>query len=278
MTASGNEISPAEITQEDLENYIITASQAVSAYDFEIRSTAHQTTKERSYALVNGTSDPLTQLATVRTPDEVAFINRVLDAMFETLNTRRSEIMAITSMQAIKLARPPVGRRSSGLPESADKGLTSSQAEKLMASLVEEGWMERSAKGYYSLSPRASMELRGWLIQNYNDEVDEEEGNGDEWQRIKSCVACKNIITVGERCEDWRCNVRLHTICAAPFWRGKGEKKCPECKKKWGNGVVGEKAALQKLNEGAGGGSRRSRTGMDGADEEDAEGEVEDEE
>lgn len=271
LTASGNEVSAAEITHEDLDNYIAAASEAVSAFDFEIRSSAHQTTKERYYALVNGTSDPLTQIATVRTPDEMSFIGRVLDAMFETYNTRRCEVMAVTSMQAIKLARPPLNRRSSGVPESADKGLTSSQAEKLMASLVDEGWMERSAKGYYTLSPRALMELRGWLVASYNEEPDEEDGDEDEWQRIKNCVACKNIITVGERCEDWRCNVRLHTICAAPFWRGKGEKKCPGCKKKWGNGVVGEKAAMQKQNEGAGGSSRRHRGSMDGADEEEVE-------
>lgn len=67
------------------------------------------------------------------------------------------------------------------------------QAEKVLKSLVAEGWFEKSQAGYYSLSPRALMELRGWLIDTYNDEEDDED---DQTMRIKLCFACKEIITV----------------------------------------------------------------------------------
>ena len=69
------------------------------------------------------------------------------------------------------------------------------QAEKVLKTLVEEGWFERSTKGFYSLSPRALMELRGWLIETYNDLDDEEEDDDDRVLRIKLCVGCKEIIT-----------------------------------------------------------------------------------
>ena len=125
--------------------------------------------------------------------------------MFETNNTQRHEVMAITSMQAIKLHKAPTedARQTQGGSEtqgSAGQSITMGQAEKLMKTLVDEGWFEKSQKGYYSLSPRALMELRGWLIETYND-VDEEEENGEGHMKIKACQACKEIITtVRRRC------------------------------------------------------------------------------
>ena len=68
------------------------------------------------------------------------------------------------------------------------------QAEKMLKSLVEQGWFEKSPKGYYSLSPRALMELRGWLLETYNDVEDEEEEETVS-KKIKQCFACKDIIT-----------------------------------------------------------------------------------
>lgn len=69
----------------------------------------------------------------------------------------------------------------------------------MMKTLVEEGWFEKSIKGFYSLSPRALMELRGWLWETYND-VDEDEGDEERIsRRIKQCFACKEIITMVSR-------------------------------------------------------------------------------
>ena len=123
--------------------------------------------------------------------------------MFETYNTQRHEVMAITSMQAIKLHKAPNedGRQETQnnreTQGSTGQSLTMGQAERTMKTLLEEGWFEKSQKGYYSLSPRALMELRGWLIGTYNEEDAEEE---DSHQKIKTCEACKEIITtVGDQ-------------------------------------------------------------------------------
>ena len=188
-----------DITQPDFNAYIAAANNAISSLDLEIRSTYHQITRSRIYALVNSTSDPITQLATIHTADEISYLKRVLDAMFETNNTSRHEVMAITSMQALKLHKPPrengaetqTGGETQG---SAGQGLTIGQAEKLLKSLVEEGWFEKSPKGYYSLSPRALMELRGWLSETYND-IDDEDDEENVHKKIKQCFACKEIIT-----------------------------------------------------------------------------------
>ena len=188
-----------DVTEADFNNFITAANYAISPFDLEIRSTFHQVTRKRVYALINSTSDDLTQLATIHTPDEISFLKRVLDAIFETYNTPRYEIMAITSMQAISLAKTPSENSRSETQNgtetqgSTGQGLTMMQAEKMLRSLVEEGWFEKSRKGYYSLTPRALMELRGWLSETYNDvDDDEEESDG---KRIKTCFGCKEIIT-----------------------------------------------------------------------------------
>ena len=119
--------------------------------------------------------------------------------MFETYNTPRQEIMAITSMQAVRLHKAPTEDRKgtqngSATQGSVGQGLTMGQAEKVLKTLVEEGWFERSKKGFYSLSPRALMELRGWLIETYND-LDDDEDDEDRVLKVKLCFACKEIIT-----------------------------------------------------------------------------------
>ena len=193
------------------------AKEAISPFDLEIRGTYHQLSRQRIYALVNTTSDPLVQLATSYTPDEISFLKRVLDAMFDTYNTSRHEIMAITPMQAVQLHKAPStsGRRESQAGSvsqgSGGQSLTMVQAERMLASLVQEGWFDKSTKGYYSLSPRALMELRGWLVETYNDvdDEDDEEGDADATGgidrprgrrlKIKQCFACKEIITAVRR-------------------------------------------------------------------------------
>ncbi|EKG20125.1 hypothetical protein MPH_02570 [Macrophomina phaseolina MS6] len=241
-------ISAADITEADFQTYISVLNASLSPLDLEIRSTRPQTTLPSSssdqdthhepaplvWALVNTTSDALTQLATTHTPDEIAYVKRLLDAMFETYNTRRAEIMALTGMQALQLhKRAPARNRDSGVgggdgdgetQGSAGASLTMAQAQKVLDDLVEEGWFDKSARGYLSLSPRALMELRGWLIETYNEPANPDESGDEGVERVKMCEACREIVTV--------------------FFRALPDRKCPVCKAEWTEqNFVGERAA-----------------------------------
>ncbi|GJC94053.1 RING-like domain-containing protein [Colletotrichum higginsianum] len=241
-------VSPEQVTQQDFESYLEAAAEAVSFFDYEVRSTIHQVSKKRVYALVNTASDPMTQLATTYNAEQIAFTKRLLDAMFETYNSPRMELMCITEMQAIKLARPPRQQNNNDVNEngaptqtqsSTDKGLKHSEVEDMLVNLVNQGWLEKSNNGFYSLSPRALLELRAWLIDSYNDP----DAAAQEWQRIKFCEACKGIVTVGQRCAERDCNARLHHICQDAYWRTQRSHKCPRCSRDWdGKHYVGEEA------------------------------------
>lgn len=287
----GRTVRPDEIIEDHVRHFVSKAREAVAPLDYDIRSTYHQTTKELVWALINAHSDPSTQLATSRTPDEIAFIKRVLDAMFETYNTQRQEVMAVTAAQARKVARPPARRESRNADEeedelqpqqAADRGLKHSEVERLLPSMVEEGWFESSEDGFYSLSPRSLMELKTWLLEAYNDP----DAGPEDWQRIKFCEACKEIVTVGQRCSDRDCNIRFHDTCVDAFWRTRrrGQNVCPKCSTEWtGQNFVGERSVTETAaahrRAGKANGSRRSTMNgslVDGqADEEEEEDEEE---
>ncbi|KAI1825462.1 Nse1 non-SMC component of SMC5-6 complex-domain-containing protein [Xylaria intraflava] len=253
FSAQENEaVDPNSVTQEDFDSYVSAASTAISRFDLEIRSAMHQLRKERVYALVNTTSDPMTQLATLHTADEIAFVKRVIDAMFEKYNTPRMEALCLDEMQANKLRIPPrpdnededmsMGNEDTQTHAPVAKALKSSEVETVMRSMVDEGWFERSGDGFYYLSARALLELRSWLIESYND-PDAEAG---EWQRVKFCEACKDMVTIGQRCPERDCLIRLHDNCADAFFRTRRQRTCPKCSKEWtGTHFVGERAVTE---------------------------------
>jgi non-structural maintenance of chromosomes element 1 len=246
----GREVLPNDITQEDFSSYVSAANTALSPLDLEIRGTFHQITRERIYALINLTSDEGIKLATSHTAEEIAFVKRVLDAMFETNNKPKKEAMCVSNMDALRLNKPSSTRDTqNGTSQASGQGLSMRDAEAMMTNLVDEGWLEKSKKSFYSLSPRALMELRGWLVDTYNEpEAEAEEGEDEDerqprHEKIKTCNACKEIITVGQRCADLKCPARLHDICTQNFFRMQRGNMCPVCKKEWdGKHYVGEKA------------------------------------
>ncbi|KAI1376938.1 Nse1 non-SMC component of SMC5-6 complex-domain-containing protein [Hypoxylon crocopeplum] len=281
---------PGQVAREDFESFVSAASAAVSPFDMEIRSATHQVTKERVYALVNTTSDPVTQLATLHSAEEIAFVRRVIDAMFDKYNSPRMEVLCLDGMQANKLRTAPRNEENNnenaaredgqGATQSL-KGLKSSEVEQVMHSMVDEGWFERSREGFYSLSPRALMELRQWLVDAYNDP----DAAAGEWQRIKFCEACREIVTIGQRCAERDCCVRLHDICQEAFWKSRREEKCPRCKREWdGQHFVGERAITEteayqrgrrRSGRGGRGGAAGRRSSLVGRIMEDDEGEDE---
>lgn len=272
-----------DITRADFDAYVHAVNAALSPFDMEVRSTAHQSARGAEvFALVNTASDALTQMATVHTPDEIAFVKRVLDCMFETNNMRRAEVMAVSGQQALNLAKVPNSNRrdsndGDGTQTQAGAGQASSltmvQAEKTLRLLVAESWLEQSQKGFYTLSPRGLMELRGWLLDTYNDRSEESDDSdqGHPHEKIKVCAACREIVTMGQRCPDpaLRCPARLHAHCVGKMWRAQGGREvCPTCEREWKDPLpVGEKAARRGRQSGSMGGRRSSGMALARADE-----------
>lgn len=297
---------PSDITPEDfLLNYIHPLNSLLSPFDLEIRRTFHQLTREEIFALVNTTSDAMTQMATAHSPDEIAYVKRLLDAMFEGNNTVEKEVMAVHAVQARALARVSGGgghgddgerrgrdyhndngdtqfswNHQNNSSSSNNSSLTQSQAEKVLEAMELEGWFEKSTVVmgggsssssrnerrkviWYTLTPRALMELQQWLVDTYNHEEEEEEAeeNEETHQKIKFCKACRQIVTMGQRCPKMTCNVRLHHDCVGKMFRAQRDHEtCPTCKTDWQDApLVGIEAVKEPAAAAAG--RRKSRNG-----------------
>ena len=249
------------MTNPHLTSAIQTLNAKISSYDYEIRSTRNQHTKIRTYALVNKTSDDLTQLATKFSASEIGYIRRVLDFMFETNNTKVRETMAIKHADASQQARVKRSRQSqvnadgdeeTEPTQSADPGISIQEADDVLAELENEGFFQKSKAGYYSLAPRALMELRAYLKETYNEEDD---------IRIRDCEGCTEIVTHGIRCDNKECEVRWHDACANSYYKGrdKVDRKCPQCTTVCtGLAFVGERADRVGPQSGTSGGARQS--------------------
>ena len=278
MTASNpsRPWTPADITAPHLTSTLQLINAKLEAFDYEIRSTRDQESKTPIYAFVNNTSDALTQFATTFSANEMGYIRRLLDAMFETNNTSVRETMAVRHTEASQLARVSRRSRQSQVHNNGDEedteatqqaaaetSISISDADAVLESLVAQRFFQKSRAGYYTLAPRALIELRAYLKETYNevlDDDDEDGGQGREITRIRDCEGCREIVTIGLRCDNRECGVRWHDACAKAYYSGgrrrRGgsvqEKKCPRCERLFTESVfVGERAERV-------GGSRRS--------------------
>ncbi|RMD39453.1 hypothetical protein DV735_g5673, partial [Chaetothyriales sp. CBS 134920] len=185
----GREVGHEDVTLDDLTSYVAAANTALSPFNYEIRNTLHQRTRERVWALVNTTSDPLTQLATSYTANEIAYVKSLLDAMFDgPANRGRKEAMCLSTMEAVQLSRANRPETQNGASQSnSSHNLSIREAEDVLAKLTDQGWLEKSRGGFYTLTPRALMELKGWLVDTYNDTADDERDT--RAAKIKFCHA-----------------------------------------------------------------------------------------
>lgn len=251
------EFSASQITDGMVSEFIGDTNDQLSRFDFEIRSTRDQIDRSTIYVLVNTASDSIIQGATTHSADEIAFFRRLLDAMFETNNTINAEVFAVSTNDAIHLNKNPLkepGEQPEDGTQVSSGGLTLKGAEEALGVFVKEGWLMRSKAEWYSLAPRGLIELSIYITQTYNDEDDEddEENPVPKRAKVKTCHACRDLLTVGQRCEKLSCDIRMHNPCAKQFFRDH-RKKCPGCQEPWtGNVPVGEAAAV-KLRRRAGG-------------------------
>jgi hypothetical protein len=266
-----------DVTQPIINTMVQTVNARLGVLDFEIRSTKNQNDRTLTYALVNTTSDTFTQLATSFSPDEIAFVKRVLDAMFEVNITRTREVMAIKGMAATNLAKATRNRQNQAVdaddesaPAENIKSIKHDEAERVLLQLVTQGFFEKSRKGYYSLAPRALIELRTYLKETYNElpAEDDDEDDAPPIIRIKDCEACREIVTVGLRCSNRECPIRWHDGCANQYFRGGRAAKCPKCDTGWtGDVFVGERADRVRAST-AGRSSGRTRVEEDEEEDE----------
>lgn len=197
---------------------------------YEIAKAKSQETQEINYVFINTIADAPAKISTTHSPKEIEVIKKIIEKIIVECE---DESFVITSSEALKIC-------------SRSAQLSASEGEHLLRELVNEGWLNRSNKGRYSLSIRALTELKRTLIDKYGIRSrTSPEGH------VTLCTGCNEIVTSGVRCFSDSCFIKFHSECQGHYFRAKGTK-CPndECTVDWaedGPRPVGEKRLRSKL-------------------------------
>jgi hypothetical protein len=146
-----------------------------------VRKTLDQTTGNPIWAIVNTTSDSITQLATTHNASEIAYFRTLLSAIFDSSNSLHEEVFAVKSTDALNLS------------SAQGVSMTKTAAEAALHDFLREGWLEKSRNGFFTITERGLLELKGYITEMFTD-MDEEESGG-RVDKLRTCHACQEIIT-----------------------------------------------------------------------------------
>ncbi|KAJ7470701.1 Nse1 non-SMC component of SMC5-6 complex-domain-containing protein [Mycena latifolia] len=204
MAADDSLDIPHSVDQDEWDAFVAKLNESLNPLDLEFRHLQEETTGRVMYAIVNRKDDEIAQMATDYTPGEIAFFK----AMVEQIMLAPRGAYSVSSLAAL--------REISALKPKSN--MSKSQAEVVLASFVAKGWLLKSKRGRYSLSPRALLELQPYLKSTYPEEVIE-------------CVICFEMMTKGVACPTPNCQVRMHYHCFTK-WTARN-RSCTTCKRDW---------------------------------------------
>lgn len=222
MEVLAQDLVQADLSEEErqsapvnvLEQCVVAINMRLHFMDLVIRQTRNQLTGEKLLALVNQTADESIKLATHFTPSEVKAINEIVDYIFDESNAS-GEKYSIPASRAISLIRKNTTK-------------TTDQADSFLKELYYQGWLDHQKE--YIPSPRMLAELGPMLIQRFGlKSVENAEG------LINKCAACEEIVTLGTKCFNDDCGVRLHPHCTKVYFLVHTDGKCPsgDCDEIW---------------------------------------------
>ncbi|PCH38085.1 hypothetical protein WOLCODRAFT_52070, partial [Wolfiporia cocos MD-104 SS10] len=225
------------------DNFVTRINEALNPLNLEFLQLNDELSGKEMCILVNRKGDEIAQMATEYTPAEIAYFKAVVEQIMLAPN----ESYCVSSLAALKEVN------------SLKPNMTKTQAEVVLGSFVAKGWLVKSKRGRYSLSPRTLLELQPYLRSTYPDEILE-------------CTVCMEMVTQGIACYTPQCKTRLHQYCFTNY--RKINQNCPACNCNWSTDLnnsklkhVGEAA----FREGQDQGRRRPRRQSTPESDEDAE-------
>ncbi|KAH3679955.1 hypothetical protein WICMUC_000698 [Wickerhamomyces mucosus] len=201
------------IAQErSLDHAIDLINQKLYPLDYKIAKVLNQEKGDSYYVYCNTSEDKPSTAATQFTTAEIDVIKKLIDFIITEGGINESYV--IGSSNAIKKV------------SSSITSYTASQSQQFLDKLVNSGWFNLSQNGKYSLSLKTLTELKSTLIEKYSKR---EEGG-----LIDICLGCKDIVTVGVRCPNQTCHIRLHEACENNYSRARRDqgRVCP-CGNDW---------------------------------------------
>ncbi|KAJ3342537.1 hypothetical protein HDU93_001923 [Gonapodya sp. JEL0774] len=216
-----------------LVEFLRRVNEALREIDLELKR-AKDNDGNYYYALVNTRRDGISELATGYEDHEISFFKHLLELLVDAPDEsyEAGSLKILNDLKRVNFT----GR----------KKMTEKDCEEFLTRLVADHWIVEPTKGRYHLSVRSILELKPYLVENFDE--------------IAQCEACKEIIATK------RLPINGRT--------------CPGCGKAWAGDWRGRNGAERITKVRQGGERRREEVDDDEADgmEEDDEDEEEEEE
>jgi hypothetical protein len=106
----------------------------------------------------------------------------LLIAIFDTSNSVHEEVFAVRSTDA------------SNLCSRNGVNLTKTAGEATLHAFIREGWLEKSRNGFITVSERGLLELKGYVMEMFND-IDDDGEEGGRVDKMRTCNGCQEIVT-----------------------------------------------------------------------------------
>ncbi|KAJ1661159.1 hypothetical protein IWQ61_000029 [Dispira simplex] len=187
-----------------LDEFLHAINRKLDPLSLELRKTQHQLTGDKVWALVNTRGDDIAQLATHYSTGKLAAFKKLVEAIM----TAEDGNYCLGSTASLSLVQ-----------REGSSSMTKQLAQEFLGELVNDHWLVLSEGGHYTLAPRAILELQTYLKEEY-----------PEW--VQECHLCKDLVTMGLRCDHDGCNAVLH-VCCAQRYLSLHHNECPACQREW---------------------------------------------
>jgi hypothetical protein len=107
----------------------------------------------------------------------------LLIAIFDTSNSVHEEVFAVRSTDA------------SNLCSRNGVNLTKTAGQAALHAFIREGWLEKSRNGFITVSERGLLELKGYVMEMFNDIDDDDGEEGGRVDKMRTCNGCQEIVT-----------------------------------------------------------------------------------
>ncbi|KAJ1969655.1 hypothetical protein IWQ62_000482 [Dispira parvispora] len=191
-------------TSAPLEEFLYAINRKLDPLSLELRRTQHQLTGDKVWALVNTRGDDIAQLATHYSAGKLTAFKKLVEAIM----TAKDGNYCLGSTASLSLVQ-----------REGSSSMSKQLAQEFLGELVNDHWLVLSEGGHYTLAPRAILELQTYLKDEY-----------PEW--IQECHLCKDLVTMGLRCDYPDCNAILHVYCAQRY-QSLQQNECPACRREW---------------------------------------------
>ncbi|KPP70463.1 Non-structural maintenance of chromosomes element 1-like [Scleropages formosus] len=196
------EVYHTPYTDDSLDEFIDLINSYLQPLFMQIRKGMSEDDGLQYYTLVNMAETDITRMSSDYADNELELFRKTMDLIVDSENGTASSTDVLNCADSLQT-----------------KKMKKKETEQVLSRLVQDKWLNEK-HGEYTLSTRCIMEMEQYIRNIYQD-------------LVKSCAICHNIAFQSQMCCNPSCGIKIHIPCAARYYKGRVDPRCPACSKFW---------------------------------------------